>query len=70
MNRLSLRINRLKFKTTAGNLPIILEESIEYTQLIEENERISKCNRLDLQTLGSQPIDPPQLSFFLARVYS
>jgi hypothetical protein len=28
MNRLSLRNNRLKF-TTAGKLPIILEESIE-----------------------------------------
>ena len=30
MHRLSLRNNRLKFKT-AGKLPIILEESIEYT---------------------------------------
>ena len=29
MNRLSLRNNRLKFKT-AGRLPIILQESIEY----------------------------------------
>ena len=29
-NRLSLRNNRLKFKT-AGKLPIILEEFIEYT---------------------------------------
>ena len=32
MNRLSLRINRLKFKT-AGNLPTILEEFIEYTPI-------------------------------------
>ena len=24
--------------------------------LIEENQRISTCNQLDLQTLGSQPI--------------
>ena len=30
MNRLSWRNKRLKFKTS-GNLPIILEESIEYT---------------------------------------
>ena len=32
MNRLSLRNNRLKFKT-AGKLPIILEEFIEYTPI-------------------------------------
>ena len=31
MNRLSSRNNRLKFKTLGG-LPIILEESMEYTQ--------------------------------------
>ena len=27
-----------------------------YPNLIKENPRISTCNRLDLQTLGSQPI--------------
>ena len=32
MNRLSFRNNRLKFKT-AGELPIILEEFIEYTPI-------------------------------------
>jgi hypothetical protein len=32
MNRLSLRNNRLKFKI-AGKLPIVLEESIEYTPI-------------------------------------
>ena len=32
MNRLSFRNNWLKFKTTAGEILIILEESIEYTQ--------------------------------------
>jgi hypothetical protein len=32
MNRLSLRNNRLKF-TFAGKLPIILEETIEYTPI-------------------------------------
>ena len=31
MKRLSPRNNRLKFKT-AGKLPIVIEESIEYTQ--------------------------------------
>ena len=34
MNQLSLRNNRLKFKT-AGQLPTILEEFIECTQFIE-----------------------------------
>ena len=29
-----------------------------YPNLIVENRRISKCNRLDLQTLASQPIVP------------
>ena len=52
-NRLSLRNNRLKFKTV-GKLPIDLEEYMEYTPyLIKENQRLSTCNRLDLQTLGS-----------------
>ena len=47
MNRLSLRNNRLKFKS-AGKLPIILEEFIEYTSnLIKENRRMSTCNWLD-----------------------
>ena len=32
MNRLSLRSNRLKFKPS-GELPIILEEFIEYTPI-------------------------------------
>ena len=46
-------MNRLKFKT-AGKLPIILEDSLEYTPILKkENWRMSTCNRLDLQTLGS-----------------
>ena len=58
MNRFSWRSNRLKFKTTE-NLPIILEEFIEYTpNLIKEKWRMSTCNWLDLQTLGSQPVMP------------
>ena len=58
MNRLSLRNNRLKFKT-AGKLPIVSEEFKEHTPiLMKQNRRMSTCNRLDLQTLGSQPIIP------------
>jgi hypothetical protein len=58
MNRLSLRNNRLKFIKIAGKLPIILEEFIEYTQFNKGNHRMSICNWLDLQTLGSQPVMP------------
>jgi hypothetical protein len=32
-----------------------------YFNLIKENRRMSTCNRLDLQTLGSQPIMPKNL---------
>jgi hypothetical protein len=55
MNRLSLGNNRLKFET-AGEIPIVLEEFIgEYTPIfIKENQRMSTCSRLDLQTLGSR----------------
>ena len=61
MNRLSSRNNQLKFET-AGNLPIILEEFIEiYPNLIKENRKMSTYNRLDLQTLGSQPVMPKNL---------
>ena len=31
-----------------------------YPNLIKENRRMSTCNRLDLQTLGSQPIIMPK----------
>ena len=31
------------------------------SNLIKENRRMSSCNRLDLQTLGSQPIMPKNL---------
>jgi hypothetical protein len=33
-----------------------------YPNLIKENRRMSTCNRLDLQTLGSQPVMPKNLS--------
>ena len=56
MNRLSLKNNWLKF-TTAGKLLVVYEESLEYIpNLIKDNRRMSACNRLDLQTLGSQPV--------------
>ena len=61
INRLSLRNNRLKFKT-AGNLPINLEEFYRiYPNLIKESWTMSTCNRLDLQTLGSQMVMPKNL---------
>ena len=61
MSRLSLRNNWLKFKT-AGKLRINLEEIIEHTpNLIKKTRRMSTCNRLDLQTLGSQPVMPTNL---------
>ena len=56
MNRLSSRHNRLKFKTR-GELPTILEESIEYytSNELERNRKMSTRNRLDLESLGSWP---------------
>ena len=38
MNRLILRNNRLKFKTS-GKLPIILDESVEYTEFSKEKPK-------------------------------
>ena len=32
-----------------------------YFNLIKENRRMSTCNRLDLQALGSQPVMPKNL---------
>ena len=32
-----------------------------YPNLIQENQSMSTCNRLDLQTLGSQPVIPKNL---------
>ena len=46
MNQLSLRNDRLKFATSGEELPIIVEESIEYTSL-KQIRRNSTCNRLD-----------------------
>jgi hypothetical protein len=62
MNRLSLRINRFKFKT-AGELPIVLlEEFKEYTPIQQRKTGgYQHVTGLDLQTLGSQPIIPKNL---------
>ena len=58
MNRLSSRNNRLKF-TTSGDLPIILEESIEYTSNEwKKHQNMPTCNRLDLESLESWPTMP------------
>ena len=59
MNRLSLRNNQLKLETS-GELPNILEESIEENTSNEwkQNRKMSTCNRLDLESLGSWPIVP------------
>ena len=55
MNRLSSRNNWLKFKIS-GNLPIILEESIEYTSNEwKQNRKMSTCDCLDLESLASWP---------------
>ena len=61
MTQLSLRDNWLKFKT-AGKSPVILEKNPRiYPNLMKETRRMSTCNRLDLQTLGSQSIMPKNL---------
>ena len=54
MNRLSLRNNRLKFKTSR-ELPNILGESIEYTSKLKEEitPKDVTYNQLDLETLRS-----------------
>ena len=56
MDQLSLSNNRLEFKT-AGNITKHLEDFLYYRiypSLIKESRRMSTCNWLDLQTLGSQ----------------
>ena len=53
--------SRLKFKT-AGKLPIILEEFIRiFPSLIKESRTMPTCSRLDLPTVGSQPVMPKNL---------
>ena len=53
MNQLSLRNNRLKFKTSR-ELPVMLGESIEYTSNEwKQTRKMSTCTRLDLESVGS-----------------
>ena len=51
MNRLSLSNNRLRFRGL-GELPIILEEFMEYALNECRNMKDHNCNQLDLKTLG------------------
>ena len=67
MNRSGLRNNRLKFIETSGGSPIVLKESmIEYTgryiifKWKQQNRKMSTCNRLDLDSLGSRLDDYAQ----------
>ena len=58
MNRMSSRNNRLNFKTP-GNLPIILEESMECTSNEwKQNRKMSKCNRLEIESLNLDRLCP------------
>ena len=67
MHRLSLRNNRLQFKTSE-NLPIILEESTEYASHPSKiNREITTCNQLDMETLGIWPMMPRKSPWTLAR---
>ena len=74
MNWLSLRNNRLKFKTSR-KLPWIipqksLEESIEYTsKIFKKIQKITTCNWLDLETIGSRLI-MPKISLDIASLAS
>ena len=56
-----MKNNRLKFKTLE-KLPINLEKNLRiYLKLIKKNQKITTCNQLDLETLGSWPIMPKNL---------
>ena len=62
MSRLSLRNHRSRLET-AGKLPIILEEFIEYIPQINKGKPGGcrhVCTRLELQTLGSPPVVMPK----------
>ena len=53
MNRLSLWTYRLKFEAL-GELLFNSEESMDiYLEWIKQNRKMSTCNRLDLESIGS-----------------
>ena len=56
MNRLSSRNNRLKFKTVGKITDHFRGIYGIYPNSIKEHRMMWTCNRLDLQTLGSQPV--------------
>ena len=61
MDWLSWRFSRLKLETSAGELLIDLEESIEWTS----NEwKLLTCDWLDLESLGPWPTMPKNLVLF------
>ena len=49
----NMAILNLCIELSVGKLPIVLEEFRIYPTTMKENRRVSTCNRLDLQTLGS-----------------
>ena len=53
MNRLSLRNNWLKFKTSRKITHHFRGIYRIYLSLVKKNQKITTCNRLDLETLGS-----------------
>ena len=67
LNRSSLRNNRSKFKTAwkitdrCRAIYRTYSNSIKEEKGKKEKRRTSTCNRLDLQTLGSQPNTPKNL---------
>ena len=61
MNRLSVRINWLKLLQDCRKITDHFGGIYKtYPNLINENRRMWTCNRLDLGTLGSQPVMMPK----------
>jgi hypothetical protein len=70
MNRLCLRNNRLKFDTSGG-LPIIWGIYTRiYLKWRKKNKKMSTCNRLDLESLGSWPTMPKNFPGTETRVFN
>jgi len=57
MSWMSLRNDWLEFKTLT-NLPTILETYGLYPKLIENHQKTTTCNWLDLETLGFRLVMP------------
>jgi hypothetical protein len=66
-NQLRVRTNWLKFIETSGELTHHLGRiDGMYLKIMKRNRKVSTCNRLDLETLGSCPIMPKNSSWTLA----